>query len=84
MIDVRCERACQVTELVGGDTAHGEGHVLAVAATPGPAGKTLPEASDLGHSAMLQRWLTWGGIGAIAVLALAAIGLFLARRRRHR
>ena len=84
MIDVRCARTCQVTELVSGDTAHGEGHVLAVAATPGPAGKTLPEASDLGHSAMLQRWLTWGGIAAIAVLALAAIGLFLARRRRHR
>jgi hypothetical protein len=84
MIDVRCEKTCQVTELVSGDTAHGEGHVLAVAATPAQAGQNLPEASDLGRSAIVQRWLTWGGITAIALLALSAIGLFLARRRRHR
>jgi hypothetical protein len=81
MIDVRCQRTCQVAELVSGDTAHGEGRVLAVAATRAQPGKTLPEASDLGRSAIVQRWLTWGAIAAIGILSLTALAL-IARRRR--
>jgi hypothetical protein len=71
-----------MAELVSGDTAHGEGRVLAVAAIPAQAGRTLPEASDLGHSAMVQRWLSWAAIAAIAILALGALALIARRRRR--
>jgi hypothetical protein len=85
LIAVRCETTCEVTRLSSSDgAAHGEGHLLVLAAAPGHPGQLLPEASDLGRAALIQRWLLWGGGAAIAVLALSVLGFFwLRRRRRH-
>jgi hypothetical protein len=81
-IAIRCGQTCQVTRLVTGDTAHGEGHLLVLAAMPGHTGQSLPEASDLGRSAVVQRWLVWAGVAVIAVLALSALTLLAVRLRR--
>jgi hypothetical protein len=82
LIAIRCGTTCQVTKLVEGDAAHGEGHVLVLATRPGRAGSTLPEASDLGRSALLQRWIPWAAAGlALAVVLVLAV-LSIRRRRR--
>jgi hypothetical protein len=84
LIAVRCQPDCVVTRVSSGDGAHGEGHVLVLAAAPGHPGQLLPEASDLGRAALIQRWLLWGGGAAVGVLALSALGFLLVRRRRRR
>lgn len=82
LIAIRCGTTCQVTKLVEGDTAHGEGRVLVLATRPGRAASTLPEASDLGRSALLQRWILWAAAGlALAVVLVLAV-LSIRRRRR--
>ena len=82
MISVQCGQSCQVTQIVAGDTAHGEGHLLVVGAGPAGAGRALPEASDLGRAAFVQRLLLWGGVALVAVLAVALVALIVIRRRR--
>jgi hypothetical protein len=84
MVAVRCGSTCQVTEVAGGDQAHGEGHLLVVARTPARGGATLPEASDIGHAATVQRWLVWGVATVAAALAVAAVATALVIRRRRR
>jgi hypothetical protein len=84
LIAVRCDTSCEVTRLSSGDGAHGEGHLLVLAVAPGHPGQLLPEASDLGRAALIQRWLLWGGGAAVAVLALSVLGFFWMRRRRRR
>lgn len=83
MVDVRCGSTCRVSPTARGDTAHGEGHVLVVAAAPGQPPPQLPTASDLGRAALVQRWLVRGGAGAAAVLLLAAATLGAVWRRRR-
>jgi hypothetical protein len=84
-IDVRCGQTCQVTKLVPGDTAHGEGHLLVLAARPGHATRALPEASDLGRSSVVQTWLVRAAAAVIVLLGLSALTVVAVRlRRRHR
>jgi hypothetical protein len=83
LIDVRCTSACQVTRLAGGDTAHGEGHVLVVASGPNHDGGQLAPASDLGRSAVVQTWLLRAMVGGVVAVVLSAM-LFLLFRRRSR
>lgn len=84
-IDVRCGSTCRVAPVARGDTAHGEGRVLVVAAAARQPGPQLSAAPDLGRAAFVQRWLMWGGVVAAAVLLVAA-GTLLAvwQRRRAR
>ena len=87
MEDVRCGSTCQVSQVARGDTAHGEGHVLVLAPAPGQPPSQLPTASDLGRAAFVQRWLVWGGVGAVAFLLLAAatvVAVWQRRRARRR
>ena len=83
MIAIRCGQTCQVTRLVTGDTAHGEGHLLVLAARPGHTGQALPEASDLGRSAVVQRSLVWAGAAVIVLLTLSALAIVAVRLRRR-
>lgn len=83
VIAVRCTTTCRVTKLVAGDAAHGEGHVLFVATQPVSAATALPEASDLGRSAVVQSWLRRAGVVAIAVLLLAALAFLAVWLRRR-
>ncbi len=82
LITVRCRTTCQVTKLVEGDTAHGEGRVLVLAARPGAVASALPEASDLGRSALVQRWILWAAAGLALALILVLAVLSIRRRRR--
>jgi hypothetical protein len=86
---VRCAASCSVTEvLTGPPTAHGEGHLVAVADHPGPAGASLPVASDLGAAARTQAVLTFVATCVAVVLLLVVVAVVvrwrLARRRRER
>jgi hypothetical protein len=83
MIHVRCGQTCQVTKLVPGDTAHGEGHLLVLAAKPGPATQALPEASDLGRYAAVQTWLVRAAAAVIVLLAVSALTVVAVRLRRR-
>ena len=82
LIAVRCAQSCQVTRLVEGDTAHGEGHLLVVGAGQPSPGRVLPEASDLGRAALTQRLLLIGGATLAVALAVALVSLLVVRRRR--
>jgi hypothetical protein len=81
-ITVHCGPTCQVTRVVAGDSAHGEGHLLVTGAGPPRAVRALPEASDLGRAAIVQRLVLWGG-AALVVIAVAALLLLVGWRRRH-
>jgi hypothetical protein len=83
VIAVHCAQACQVTKIVAGDSAHGEGHLLVTGAEPAGAGRPLPEASDLGRAALIQRLLLWGGAALVVLLALTVAGLLAIRWRRR-
>ncbi len=83
VIAIRCARTCLVTKLVEGDTAHGEGRVLVVATRPGSAASALPEATDLGRSAVVQTWLVRVGAVVIAVALLSALAFFALRLVRR-
>jgi hypothetical protein len=82
LIVVHCAQSCEVTRIVAGDSAHGEGHLLVVGAVTAAKGPVLPEASDLGRAALVQRLLTWGGAALVAALLLTVVGRFVVRRRR--
>ena len=82
MVAVHCGQGCQVTQIVAGDTAHGEGHLLVAGAAPAGTARALPEASDLGRAALVQRLLLWGGAVLIAALAMALVALLAIRRSR--
>lgn len=84
MIAVRCAVSCRVTRIVGGDTAHGEGHLLVVGSGASRPSSLLPEASDLGRAALLQRLMLIGGAALGALLVAALVLVVLVRRRRGR
>jgi hypothetical protein len=82
MIAVHCGQSCQVTQIVAGDTAHGEGHLLVVGAGPARSVGALPEASDLGRAALVQRLFLWGGAALVAAVAITLVAVLAIRRRR--
>ncbi len=82
LIAVHCGQTCEVTRIVAGDSAHGEGHLLVAGPGPATRGQVLPEASDLGRAALVQRLLFWGGAGLVAALVLTLVSLVVLRRRR--
>jgi hypothetical protein len=84
IVSVHCEQSCQVTQIVAGDRAHGEGHLLVTGAPATPPGRVLPEASDLGRAALVQRLLLWAGAILAVVLAAALVVVIAIRRRRGR
>jgi hypothetical protein len=83
-VSVHCAQSCQVTQIVAGDTAHGEGHLLVTGATAARPGPVLPEASDLGRAALVQRLLLWGAAILVVSLAAALVIVIAVRRRRRR
>ncbi len=82
MVAVHCGQSCQVTQVAAGDTAHGEGHLLVAGSAPAGTARALPEASDLGRAALVQRLLLWGGAVLVPALAITLVALLAIRRRR--
>ena len=82
MIAVHCDPTCQVTQLVAGDKAHGEGHLLVVGTGPAPTPKALPQASDLGRAALVRKLLLWLAAAVIGAIALTAAGVLVILGRR--
>jgi len=74
MIAVRCAATCSVTQIIGTQTtAHGEGHLLAVAGQPAGGPAAAPAAFNAPP---------WAAILVVALLAVAIAALALVRRRR--
>jgi hypothetical protein len=73
-----------VTQIGAGDSAHGEGHLLVTGASAARPGPVLPEASDLGRAAIVQRLLLLGAAIAAVALAAALVIVIAVRRRRRR
>lgn len=82
MVAVHCGQGCQVTQIATGDAAHGEGHLLVTGGARAGTARALPEASDLGRAALVQRLLLWGGAVLVTALAIALVALLAIRRRR--
>ena len=74
MIAVRCAATCSVTQIIGTQTtAHGEGHLLAVAGQPAGGPAAAPAAFNAPP---------WAAILVVALLAVAIAALALVIRRR--
>ena len=79
LVDVRCARTCQVRTLLGaGSPAHGEGHLVLVAAHPGPAPAALPQAINPKPAPF--PWLPVAAGAVVAIALLVGAGLVLRRR----